>query len=367
MADTLNPLVYWGQKDDQIFLKVDLRDVTDESLDVTEDSIKFEAYGVGQKGRNRYEFDLDFYLPVEADSGKYKKTDREFQIQIKKKGEGEVWPRLTQKQMKYPWLKIDFDKFIVEDDSENEDEKAKEAAEKEMMEKIEKDLMLGVDSTSLDFKVSYLFLYNMFQFVGYTYVCAILQYHFMKYGIVAKNQAFESVGAQLMVCQVAAILEILHPLLGLVKTGVFAPLMQVLGRNFILFVIIFQEPRLQDAPVVWYLFLTWSAVELIRYPFYMLSSVGMDVKIVTWLRYSAWVVLYPLGFLFEGTLVIMAIPLFEETGRFNLQLPNEANMSFNFSWFLHLYLILLAFGAYSLLNHMYRQRKSKLGKVTKTE
>ncbi|KAL3866661.1 hypothetical protein ACJMK2_043944 [Sinanodonta woodiana] len=231
MADTLNPLVYWGQKDDQIFLKVDLRDVTDESLDVTEDSIKFEAYGVGQKGRNRYEFDLDFYLPVEADSGKYKKTDREFQIQIKKKGEGEVWPRLTQKQMKYPWLKIDFDKFIVEDDSENEDEKAKEAAEKEMMEKIEKDLMLGVDSTSLDFKVSYLFLYNMFQFVGYTYVCAILQYHFMKYGIVAKNQAFESVGAQLMVCQVAAILEILHPLLGLVKTGVFAPLMQVSFRK----------------------------------------------------------------------------------------------------------------------------------------
>ena len=40
------------------------------------------------------------------------------------------------------------------------------------------------------------------------------------------------VGTQLMVCQAFAILEVIHPLVGLVKTGVMSPLMQV---KFMLF------------------------------------------------------------------------------------------------------------------------------------
>ena len=43
----------------------------------------------------------------------------------------------------------------------------------------------------------------------------------------AKHTAFEMVGMQLMVCQLAAFLEVIHPMLGLVKTGVIAPLAQV--------------------------------------------------------------------------------------------------------------------------------------------
>ena len=35
------------------------------------------------------------------------------------------------------------------------------------------------------------------------------------------------VGTQLMVCQAFAVLEVIHPLVGLVKTGVMSPLMQV--------------------------------------------------------------------------------------------------------------------------------------------
>ena len=42
-----------------------------------------------------------------------------------------------------------------------------------------------------------------------------------------KYKAFEIIGTQLMVCQAIAVLEVIHPLLGLVKTGVISPLMQV--------------------------------------------------------------------------------------------------------------------------------------------
>ena len=44
------------------------------------------------------------------------------EIRVEKQGKGEVWPRLTEKHIKLPWLKIDFDKVMLEDDSEPEDE-----------------------------------------------------------------------------------------------------------------------------------------------------------------------------------------------------------------------------------------------------
>ena len=37
----------------------------------------------------------------------------------------------------------------------------------------------------------------------------------------------------------------------------------------------------------------------------MLASIQVDVKIVTWLRYTAWIPLYPLGMLFEGKSIIV--------------------------------------------------------------
>ncbi len=40
---------------------------------------------------------------------------------------------------------------------------------------------------------------------------------------------------------------------------------QVFGRNLILFGLILQEPKLQEREVIWWLFLTWSAVEVIRW------------------------------------------------------------------------------------------------------
>lgn len=37
-----------------------------------------------------------------------------------------------------------------------------------------------------------------------------------------------------------------------------------------------------------------------RYPYYMLSCMGIEWKPLTWLRYTSWIPLYPLGGLAEG-------------------------------------------------------------------
>ena len=41
------------------------------------------------------------------------------EFKIRKVGTGEVWPRLMTSQSKPAWLKIDFDRFAFEDDSED--------------------------------------------------------------------------------------------------------------------------------------------------------------------------------------------------------------------------------------------------------
>jgi len=61
-------------------------------------------------------------------------------ISIKKQG-AEAWPRLTAAQTKLSWLKIDFDKFLFDEDLETEDEQDKMAAD-EVMKNIEKQLQL---------------------------------------------------------------------------------------------------------------------------------------------------------------------------------------------------------------------------------
>lgn len=67
--------------------------------------------------------------------------DRAVEFHIKKQGE-EVWPRLTEKQLRLPWLKIDFDKFAFEDEEEeNIEGLTEEEAQKEVLRKLEEDLL----------------------------------------------------------------------------------------------------------------------------------------------------------------------------------------------------------------------------------
>ncbi len=39
---------------------------------------------------------------------------------------------------------------------------------------------------------------------------------------------------------------------------------------------------------------------LFRYPFYMAGVIDFSSEVLTWLRYTVWIPLYPLGFFSEG-------------------------------------------------------------------
>ncbi|CAG5118870.1 unnamed protein product [Candidula unifasciata] len=368
MATSLSPFVYWGQSKENISLKVDLRSVENVEVSLTEEGLDFSAQGQGIKGINIYSFHLDFYLRVNPEKSRYRKTDTAVEFQIEK-SVPETWPRLTSERTKLQWLKIDFDKFM-QDESEledNSDDAATDNSQKELLEKLAQDIETDDSEDGPSLSQVYLFVYNLFQFVGYTYILAILIYNYIRYGQSAKQGAYESVGSQMTVCKIVSILEIFHSLFKLVRTNLQVTVVQVAGQNFILFFLVMQEPRLQISPLCWYLFVAWSAIEVVRYPYYLLQLMNIELKFITWLRYTLWMPLYPFGILTEATITFQSITYFSETGFLSITLPNSANFAFYFPYFLMVYLVLLCVAGSSNLKHMLAQRRKQLsgrGKAT---
>ena len=140
------------------------------------------------------------------------------------------------------------------------------------------------------------------------------------------------------------------------------PFLQVTGRNFILFAMIDYEPRMMTKPVVFYLFIIWGVIEVVRYPYYLTQLLKTEISILTWLRYTIWIPLYPLGVLCEGIIILRNIPYFEETKRLCVALPNKWNFAFHMPTFMYLYLIFLILpGIYFIMTHMQTIRAKKLG------
>lgn len=205
-------------------------------------------------------------------------------------------------------------------------------------------------------------MYNLYQFVAYFYIFLVLSIELNRDGlVVAAKNAYKTVGAPMRCSQILQYLECLHALVGYTKGSALFPFLQVSGRNLILFAVINSEARLQDKPIIICLFLVWSAVELIRYPYYIITLVKKEISWLTWLRYSVWVILYPLGFMCEGLVLLISLSYFEETKRYTITLPNKWNFTFDMVTFLRVYMtFVLLPGLYIVMKHMQKLRVKKL-------
>lgn len=210
-------------------------------------------------------------------------------------------------------------------------------------------------------RLVYLLFYNLFQFVGFLYVFLVLCIQYGRDGPDSISTAFASVGNPIKFLQILQYLEVMHPLFGYTSGGALVPMLQVSGRNFVLFAMLDAEERMQTKPVVFYLFVVWSMIEVVRYPYYITSLLKREIGILTWLRYTMWIPLYPFGILCESIVLLRNLPYFEETGRFSVQLPNEWNATFHMPTFMKLYMLVLTLpGTYFLMNYMRKARSKKL-------
>ncbi|CAE8593761.1 unnamed protein product [Polarella glacialis] len=112
----LQPSVTWAQRQDSVFLTIDVKDATNVRIQLQEDSLEFAATA-GEDGA-LYSFQLDFFKPISREESKWStKRCPEFYL---RKSSDETWPRLQKGAGKLQWVKLDWGKWA---DSDEEDEK----------------------------------------------------------------------------------------------------------------------------------------------------------------------------------------------------------------------------------------------------
>ncbi|CAH3017990.1 unnamed protein product [Porites evermanni] len=371
MTTVFKPIIRWAQNKEWLFLTLELTDVQYPAIELTSTRLVFQGFGHGARGEQQYHVDINFYKPVNVSASTHKVLDRHVKFSIAKvSGEQEFWPRLLGDEQKPAWLKIDFDRWQSEDASDTDHEELQNQAEVERFMEAsdarELELEDAIDETKEEVlrfvRVFYLIIYNLMQAGLFLYIVLVLLSRLFFHGTDAFTDAYDAVSDVLASCQLAAILEVVNPMLGIVKTGVVAPFMQVFGRNMVLFLVVVAHKELHQQAVVYGLFLVWSLIEVVRYPFYASQVINKRIEPLIWLRYTMWIPLYPLGIFFEGTLVWRAIPLLEKSERFSIRLPNAFNFSFSFAWFLRVYLVLLIAGGWYMMKHMYILRWRRYGR-----
>ncbi|XP_047532428.1 very-long-chain (3R)-3-hydroxyacyl-CoA dehydratase [Vanessa atalanta] len=357
-----SPFVYWAQTDKSVSLKIDLRNVLKPDISVCDNNIKFAAQGVGAHGDSQYEFNLDLFSSIKPNSDGNATTVRIFDNRVEvvlQKSKPTWWPRLTAQPQKPAWLKINFDLWKSDDGHDSEEETRDVMLDYPgMYDKLQKEEM---GYRKEDVKKVYLVIYNLCQLIGFVYILCVMAIRYIKLDYDSVADTYQHVGSAMKFLQLMMFLEVMHPLFGYTKGGVLVPFLQVSGRAFVLFAMIDAEPRMQTKPVVFYLFLMWSIIEVIRYPYYIMQLYKKEIYILTWLRYTMWIPLYPLGIVCEATVILRNIPYFEETQRFTIAMPNEWNFTFHMPSMLKMYLLILACpGLYFVMTHMYKLRKIKL-------
>ncbi|KAL7247570.1 hypothetical protein ACSBR2_002479 [Camellia fascicularis] len=139
----------------------------------------------------------------------------------------------------------------------------------------------------------YLFAYNFLQALGWAISLSRILCNLVS--TKSFNGAYSSSGQLICLLQTVSFLEVVHGAIGIVPSGVLLPLMQWGGRSHFLLAIVRRIYEVQELPSVFVTFIAWCLIEVIRYPHYALNCVGSSPSLITYLRYTAFIVLYPLG------------------------------------------------------------------------
>ncbi|XP_024028577.1 very-long-chain (3R)-3-hydroxyacyl-CoA dehydratase PASTICCINO 2 [Morus notabilis] len=206
----------------------------------------------------------------------------------------------------------------------------------------------------------YLTLYNWAALVGWFQVLYLAVKTLKESG---HEGVYDAVERPLLLAQSAAVLEILHGLVGLVRSPITATLPQISSRLYVTWGILWSFPEIRNHILVSSLVTSWSITEIIRYSFFgMKEALGSAPSWLMWLRYSTFLVLYPTGIASEVGLIYVALPYIQKSEKYCIRMPNKWNFSFDY-----FYAALLVFGIYvpggpHMYSYMLKQRKRALSK-----
>lgn len=215
------------------------------------------------------------------------------------------------------------------------------------------------DGFRLNLSSLYLILYNLALALGWTVITVKLLVHLFVHETYVGLYA--EVKTLLNVFQTLALLEVVHAATGLVRSNPVITGFQVISRIFMVWGIVYMVPEAQDQLGFPLLCFAWCITEVIRYSFYLGSLVQYTPFPLQFLRYTLFIVLYPMGVTGELLSVYSSLPHIRERGILSIPLPNVANLSFDYYSVLLFVMLLYVPFFPQLYLHMFSQRKKVLG------
>ncbi|TKA73409.1 hypothetical protein B0A55_04272 [Friedmanniomyces simplex] len=194
------------------------------------------------------------------------------------------------------------------------------------------------------YRTLYLILYN---FVSALLWSVILGRVLLIGGLHGYRNVHVGVGEFTKWTQTLAALEVVHAALGLVRAPLPTTAMQVASRFLLVWLVAFFFPTtVSQSRAYTSMLFAWSVTEVVRYSYFAVNlAYGRVPSWLTWVRYNAFFVLYPLGISSECWLVWIS------------QAPGVARWGIPWEWFCRAVLFIYVPGAYILFTHMMGQRR----------
>jgi len=118
--------IKWAQRSDSLYITIALPDVKDETIQLKDKTLSF----TGKSNNKEYALEIEFFQDVDAshEDTKYKVLPRSVQMHVMKTAkkddasdDTEFWPRLLKnKALEKNQVKIDWDRYVDEDEEEEE-------------------------------------------------------------------------------------------------------------------------------------------------------------------------------------------------------------------------------------------------------
>ena len=140
---------------------------------------------------------------------------------------------------------------------------------------------------------------------------------------------------------------------------------QVFSRVFVTWAVVEAFEEAKAARGLPLLLLAWSVTEVIRYSYYALGLFNSCPTFLTWLRYTLFIVLYPMGVTGELWCSISCLGRIGRERPLSVAMPNRWNVTFDS--YVVMVLILLSYIPIfpQLYLHMFAQRRKVIGGVKK--
>ncbi|XP_013782569.1 prostaglandin E synthase 3-like [Limulus polyphemus] len=116
--EVLPPPVLWAQRKHLLYVKIALEDCKNPTIKLETDKLFFR--GKGGTENKEQEVVLEFLKKIKPEESRYAVRGRGIEFILIKSEEGPYWSRLLKDDKKHHWLKVDFNKWADEDESEDE-------------------------------------------------------------------------------------------------------------------------------------------------------------------------------------------------------------------------------------------------------